>query len=53
MLKLDTVDFMKVTVRFNSLGIWDFGLGKSWMFFCFRTKEKKIIKKKLIDYLWS
>ena len=28
MLKLNVVDFMKVVIRFESLGVWDFGLGK-------------------------
>ena len=29
MLKSDIVDFVKVMIRFKSLGIWDFGLWKS------------------------
>ena len=28
MLKSNVVDFMKVVIRFESLGVWDFGLGK-------------------------
>ena len=28
MLKLDVVDFVNVVIRFESLSVWDFGLGK-------------------------
>ena len=28
MLKLDIVDFVKVMIRLESLGVWNFGLGK-------------------------
>ena len=29
MLKSDILDFVKVVIRFESLGVWNFGLGKS------------------------
>ena len=29
MLKSDILDFVKVIISFESLGVWDFGLGKS------------------------
>ena len=29
MLKSGVVDFVKVVICFESLGVWDFGLGKS------------------------
>ena len=29
MLKSDIVDFVKIMIRFEFLGVWDFGLGKS------------------------
>ena len=50
MLKSDILDFVKVVIRFESLGVWDFGLEKSKMYFCFRTKEKEKDIFKLIIY---
>ena len=40
MLKSDVVDFVKVVICFESLGVGDFGLGKSWMYFVLELKKK-------------
>ena len=40
MLKSDIVDFVKVVIHFESLDAWDFGLGKSKMYFVLELKKK-------------